>query len=515
MAHRRVSMRKTKEILRLKYDSRLSNTQISKSCRVSPSTVWDCLKRFKNAQLPWPLPEAMDDQALEKLLYQGPKGKGPFDRCVPDWTEVKKEMHKKHVTLALLWHEYKEAHPEGYQYSWYCNQYNLFKGKLDLVMRQEHKLGEKCFVDYAGDTIDIVEPQTGEVQKAYLFVGVLGASNYTYCEASLSQNLPCWIGAHVHMFEYFEGCPEIVVPDNLKSGVTRPNLYEPDINPTYQEMAEHYNIAVIPARVRHPKDKAKVEGGVLLAERWILAALRNRTFYSLNELNIAIREKLEALNNRAFSKLPGSRKSLFEEEEKTVLQKLPRCRYQFANRKEARVHIDYHVELEGHFYSVPYTLVRQKVELRWTAATVEIFHHGKRVTSHIHSTKKGKATTLKEHMPVHHRKMTQWTPERFEAWASKTGPWTQKMISHMLCSRRHPEQAFRSCLGVMRLSDKVGAERLEAACHRAVNCGGHSYKTVKSILDHNLDQQKLKPTENLHSPSNETHENIRGETYFN
>jgi transposase len=352
------------------------------------------------------------------------------------------------------------------------------------------------------------------VQAAHVFIGVLGASSYTYAEASLAEDLPSWIGAHVRMFEFFGGVPEMLVPDNLKCGVTTPNYYEPDINPTYQEMAEHYDVAVVPARIRRPRDKAKAENGVLLAERWVMAALRNRTFFSLAELNAAIREKIEVLNQRSFQKLPGSRCSIFEQEERAALKPLPLRRYQYADRKRATVHIDYHVELDGHYYSVPYILARKPVEIRWTSATVEVLRHGKRVASHVRSYVKGKATTLPEHMPPRHRSKAEWTPERMVAWAGKSGEWTAQLVDGIMANCQHPEQGFRSCLGVMRLCDKYGAERLEAACRRAVTQKGYRYKIVKAILEHNLDQ----PSTDLSERQPELpciHENVRGAEYYN
>ena len=507
-------MRKTREVLRLKLEAGLSNRLVGQSCHISPSTVWDVEARFKASGLSWPLPEEMDDLELERRLYAATEGPEPVSRALPDWSTVQKEMRRKHVTLMLLWQEYKAANPNGYQYSWFCETYHLYREGLDLVMRQDHKLGEKCFVDYAGDKMEVVDPDTGEVYPASLFVGVLGASNYTFVEATLKEDLPAWIGSHVRMFDFFGGCTEILVPDNLKCGVTKPNYYEPDINPTYLEMAEHYDVAVVPARVRRPKDKAKAENGVLIAERRIIAGLRNRIFFNIEELNLAIREKLDELNHRPFQKLVGSRQRIFEEEEKATLKPLPSCRYHYAQRKKATVHIDYHVELEGHYYSVPYTLARQPVEIRWTSNTVEILHQGKRVASHLRLFGRTPASTLTEHMPPRHRKLAEWTPERVVAWAQNNGPWTAQLVTEIMARRRHPEQGFRSCLGILRLSDKYGSSRLEAACHRAVSCQGFSYKTVKAILDHHLDQHKVEPAPEHPSPPC-LHENIRGADYYN
>jgi len=514
MAHERLSMRKTKEILRLKYELKLSQRQISQSCQVSPSTVWDCLSRFKASGLIWPLPEGMNDQQLEERLYNAISPIKLRGREGPNWQVVNKELRKKHVTLMLLWQEYKACHPDGYQYSWFCHEYARYHEQLDLVMRQEYKLGEKCFVDYAGDTMPVVDPQTGEVEEVYIFIGVLGASNYTYIEASRAQDLPSWIASHVRMFEYFGGVPEQVIPDNLKCGVSRANYYEPDLNPIYQEMAEHYGVAILPARVRRPRDKAKVENGVFLAERWVMAALRHRTFFSLGELQTAIKEQLEKLNQRTFQKLPGSRASIFEEEERRTLQPLASRRYEYREHKRAKVHIDYHVELEGHYYSVPYTLVRKPVDIRWTPSVVEIFYKGERVASHLRSYIAGKATTLLEHRPPPHRHQAEWTAERVVAWASKTGEWTAKLVEGMMARRAHPEQAFRSSLGVMRLADTYGRDRLEAACRRAIHCESYAYKTVKAILENKLDQQPWVIPIAKDSGSPTHHENIRGADYY-
>jgi len=416
------------------------------------------------------------------------------------------------MTLSILWQEYKTSNPDGYEYSWFCEAYGAWLGHRDLVMRQEHKLGEKCFVDYAGDTVPVIDPVTGEVREAQIFLGVLGASKYTYAEAAWSQDLPSWIAAHVRMLEFFQGCPEILVPDNLRSGVTKPDYYDPDINPTYQEMAEHYRIAVIPARVRKPRDKALAENGVLLVERWILTALRNRSFFSLASLNEAIGELLERLNNRPFQKLPGCRRQVFEDEEKAALRPLPPERYVFGHWKKARVHVDYHIEVDFHYYSVPYRLVHEQVEVRITGTVIEVFHLGRRIASHARSYRRGGTTTIKEHMPSHHKLKAEWTPERIASWAATVGPSVQAMVKGIMDSRVHPEQGFRACFGLLSLKKKYGEDRLEKACHRAVRIRAFSCKSVKSILENGLDNER---GEQL--PSQRTagcHENVRGAKYY-
>lgn len=507
-------MRKIKEVLRLRFDAKLSMEKIALACQVSSSTVADCLVRHRLSGLTWPLPAELDDLSLEKLLYRYEQRGKPLDSHEPDWEWVYRELRKsKNVTLALLWEEYKAEHPDGYNYSWFCESYARFRDRLEPVMRQVHKMGEKCFVDYAGPTLSVIDAATGEVRNAQLFVGVLGGSSYTYAEATWSQELHNWLGSHVRMFAFFSGCSEILVPDNLKSGVRDANFYEPEINPAYNELAKHYGIAVIPARVRKPKDKAKAENGVLLAERWIMAALRNRTFYSLDELNEAIAEKLQILNNKGFQKLEGCRQSLFEQQEKPFLRPLPPEPYEYAMWKKARVNIDYHIELASHYYSVPYPLIHEIVEARLTSNTVEILHHSKRVTSHRRSYVKGGRTTLPEHMPPKHAKMLEWTPERLKAWAEKTGPSVRDVVTQIMASWPHPQQGFRSCLGVLRLSSKYGVERLEAACRRAIIHRAITYRSIKSMLETGLDRYPLSD-DSVISLTPVQHENIRGADYY-
>ena len=512
MSAERLSMRKVKEVLRLRWSLGMSQRTIAKSCGIGPTSVAEYLRRAERAGLKWPLPPDLGEGQLERLLFPPPLSIPASQRPVPDWAKVHQEPKRKGVTLYLLWEEYQAETRDGYGYSRFCELHGEWAGKLDLVMRQEHRAGEKLFVDYAGQTLPVVDRKSGEVREAQVFVAVLGASSYTYAEATWTQGLPDWIGSHVRAFEFFGGVPEIVVPDNLRSGVSKVCLYEPDVNPTYQEMAAHYETAVIPARVAKPRDKAKVEVGVQVVERWILARLRHRTFFSLVEANQAIRELLDRLNERPFRKLPGSRKSLFESLEKPVLQPLPQSRYEYAEWKKARVNIDYHVEFEGHYYSVHHQLVKKQVELRITAETVECLLKGKRVASHRRSRVKGGHTTLPEHMPSSHREHASWTPSRLIGWARETGPNTAKLTEAIMESRPHPEQGFRSCLGIMRLAKSYGAERVEAACERALTIRARSYKSVKAILENGLEAKPLPGSEQDVPPIE--HANVRGAAYY-
>ncbi|MBM4408329.1 MAG: IS21 family transposase, partial [Chloroflexi bacterium] len=350
--------------------------------------------RAQRAGLGWPLPDDFDDAQLEARLFAPPAAPRDPGRPVPDWPAVHRELRRPGVTLQLLWLEYKERHPDGYQHSWFCGRYREWQGRLDLVMRQEHRAGEQLFVDFAGQTIPIVDPDSGAVWQAQLFVAVLGASSYTYAEVFASQSLPDWIAGHVHAFAFFGGCPRLIVPDNLRSGVTKAHRYEPELNRTYEEMAAHYGAAVIPARAGKPRDKAKVEVGVQVAERWIAAALRDRTFFSLAEANAAIGDRLAWLNARPFRRLPGSRLELFEALDRPALRPLPALAYEFATWRTARVNIDYHVEVDRHWYSVPYQLVGQHCDIRVSAGVVEVLHRGRRVASHRRSGEGRRFTTL-------------------------------------------------------------------------------------------------------------------------
>ena len=412
MPAKRLSMRKIKEVLRLKWGKGMSNRKIATSCGIGRLTVSEYLRRAEEAGVGWPLPADLDDARLERQLFPPPPDLPAQVRGIPDWLVIHRELKLKSVTLFLLWQEYRTAHPDGYQYSWFCDHYRAWQGKLDVVMRQDHRAGEKLFIDYAGQTVPIIDRATGEICEAQIFVAVLGASNYTYAEATWSQSLPDWIGSHIRTFSFLGGITELVVPDNLRSGVSKAHRYEPDTNPTYQDMASHYGVAVLPARVRKPRDKAKVESGVLVVERWILAALRHRQFFSLLELNAAISELLVKLNARPFRKLPGCRREHFEQLDRPALQPLPAEPYVYAEWKKARVHIDYHVAIQGHYYSVPYALIKREVEVRITRNTIECFHRGNRVASHRRSHHKGRHTTVSAHMPESHRQAGEWSPER-------------------------------------------------------------------------------------------------------
>jgi len=507
-------MRKIKEVLRLRFGLGLHQSQVARSCSIGQATVHRYLAKAAAVGLSWPLPEDWDDARLEELLFPAAVGRpSQLSRSLPDFAEIHHQLQtSKHLTLQLLWEEYRESQTGGYAYSRFCELYHHWRRNQDVVLRQDHPAGEKMFVDWAGDTVPLYDPTTGEVASVSLFVAVLGASSYTYARAALSQDLTNWIDCHISALEYFQGAPRLVVPDNPRTGVDRACRYEPDLNRTYHDMALHYGVAVMPARPRKPRDKAKVENAVLVAERWIIAALRHRKFFFLPALNEAIAELLEKLNHRPFRKREGSRASLFAELDQPALQPLPAQRYQTALWKTVRASIDYHVEVDRHYYSVPYQLAGQKLEARYTAATVEILYDGKRVASHARSSAAYRHTTVAEHMPKSHQAHLEWTPSRLIHWAASVGPATAQVVRTILEKKPHPEMGYRACLGILRLEKMYSQQRLEAASQRAVQLQTFSYQSLKSILKRSLDRQLLLTPES--APPGPQHENLRGPHYY-
>jgi transposase len=504
-------MRKIKDVLRLHAAGR-SARQIGPSVGVSRSTVADYLRRAEVAGLSWPLPDGLDEEALERRLFPPPPPAQSRLFTEADWAELHRELKRPGVTLALLWDEYRGQHPDGYGYSAFCEHYRRWVGRLSPVMRQRHAAGERMFVDYSGTRMAVIDPTTGCGCPTEIFIAVMGASNMTYVEASWSQALPDWIGAHTHAFAAFGAVPTLVVSDNLKSGVIRACFYEPEINRSYAEMAAHYGTAILPARPYKPRDKAKVEGAVLLVQRWIIARLRNRQFFSLEELNAAIRDEVARLNARVSRHLGASRQQLFETLDRPAMQPLPPEPFTHADWRQTTVGLDYHVRLEGHHYSVPHDLLRQKLWARLTASTVEIFRAGKRVACHQRAAPGDTgATTLNEHRPASHRRHAETTPDQLRERAARIGPATAILIDVILRDRPHPEQGFRSCLGILRLARSYAPERVEAACDRALAINTRTMASVKSILINRLDGR---PPDRPAEATPITHANIRGAKFF-
>ncbi len=506
-------MRQVREILRLKYEQRLPHRAIARACGVGVGTVGAYCHRAQQAGLTWPLPAEWDDAQLEARLFQRVGDLVGVPRPLPDMAWLHQELKRPGVTLQRLHLEYLAQHPAGYRYSQFCRHYERWVRTLRPTMRQIHRAGEKAFVDFSGKRPVITDPTTGEIIAVELFVGVLGASSYVYAEACPSQELTAWITAHVRMVEFWGGAPALFVPDNLLSGVTQACRYEPVINRTYLEFAQHYGAAVVPARAGRPRDKAVVEANVLVAQRWILAALRNRRFFSVVELNAAIWDLLPSLNDRLMKHLGVSRRQLFEQLDRPLLRPLPATRYETGEWRDATVNIDYHVVAESNYYSVPYQLVHQRVEVRLAAATVEIFLKGRRIASHRRRGGRGQFSTDPAHMPAAHRAHAEWTPSRLIAWAGTTGPATAELVTAILAAKPHPEQGYRACLGLMRLSKSYGPERMEAACTRAGQLHAPSYRTVATILATGADRVPLAdgPTSPAVRPP---HPNLRGSAYY-
>jgi transposase len=512
MPTQRLSMRRIKEVLRLKHVQGLPERVIARTVGVSNGAVHNYLRRAAAAGLSWPLPSGMTDEALELLLFPAPQpASQSTQRPIPDWSYVDKELRRRNVTRRLLWDEYRATHPDGFGYTWFCTTYEAWRGRARPSMRQNHLGGEKVFVDFAGDTIDVINPLSGEVQSMKLFVAAMGASNYTYAEACPSEGLTDWIRVHTSLFAFLGGAPTFVVCDNLKAAVTNPDRHDPGLNRTYAEMAAHYGTAILAARPRRPKDKAKVEVAVQVTQRWILARLRNQRFFSLAELNAAIKILVVELNARQMRNFGASRAELFAELDKPKLTNLPDQAYAFARWKRCRVGPDYHIEIDGHWYSVSYRLIRELVNARIDDKTVEIFHSGRRIASHARAPNRRGHTTIADHMPSAHRRYGQWSPARVIAAGERIGPSTAAFFQAVIEARPHPEQGFRTCLGILSLAKSYSAERIDAACRRGLLIKARSVASIRSILQNGLDRAFLdEPSE--HQPLR--HGNIRGQDYF-
>jgi transposase len=509
-ARRELTMRQLRQMLRLHHDG-VSAREIARTLGVARSTIQDNIARAHAAGIGWPLATEWSDDVLEERLFAR-SGVKPGRRrySEPDWASLSRELKRPGVNLMVLWEEYRESHPTGY--ARFCDLYREFERRLSPVMRQHHVAGDKVFVDYSGKKIAIVDPRTGEIRDAEIFVAVAGASNYTFAEATWTQALPDWIGAHVHMFRFFQGAPRLLIPDNLKSGVHKASFYDPEINRSYAMMAAHYGVGILPARPYRPRDKAKVEAGVRFAQTYILGRLRHQTLFSLADANSAIALVLERMNGHVMRRLGLSRSDLFASVERPALRPLPATDYEFAEWRLTRVGIDYHVEAYDFYYSVPHALIRAQVDLRITSRIIEVFHRGQRVAVHERRYGGRRHGTDPDHMPSAHRRYAEWSPSRFQRWARSIGPNTEALVIAVLTNRPHPEQGFRTCLGVLRLFRGIAPARAEAVADRALAIGALTYKSVASILANNLD--RASSPADAESSSVIEHQNLRGPGYF-
>ena len=514
MATTRLPMRHLREIFRQKFVLGLAHRAIAQSVGVSLGAVATALARARAVGLDWAQVQELGDDVLEQRLYGGRGGRRTDRAPLPDPAQLHVELRRTGVTLQLLHLEYLENNPNGYRYTAFCEHYSRWLATRSPTMRQVHHAGAKLFVDYSGKKPVIVDRNTGEVIEVELFVAVLGASNYTYAEATRTQRVSDWIGSQVRAFEDMRGVARAMVPDQLKSGVTVACRYEPGIQRSYAEMAAYYGTVILPARPAHARDKAKVEAGVRIAQRWVLARLRNQTFFSLDELNERIAELVVELNDRKMRVYGASRRELFERLDRPALLPLPERRFEWGEWKNVTVNIDYHVEFDHHYYSVPHALLHQELEVRATAMVVEIFGGSGRVTSHARSYERGRHTTQPDHLPKSHQKHAERTPSRIVHWAETLGPQTAALARAILAERPHPEQGYRSCLGILRLAKRYGEARVEAACARAMVAGARSYRHVESILKHGLD--RAAPTESTHAATQLplVHGNVRGRGYY-
>jgi len=512
MPTQRLSMRRIRQLLAMHFGAGASTRVIGRELGIAASTVRDYLGRAAAAGISWPLAGDVTDESLQARLFGNANVRGGARlHAEPDWPALVRELKRPGVNLLVLWEEYRAVHPEGYGYSRFCELFREFERRLSPTMRQQHVAGHKAFVDYSGKRVPITDPASGEVRMAEIFVAVLGASSLTYAEATWTQTLPDWIGAHVRMFRFYGAAPRLLVPDNLKSGINKASFYDPEVNRSYGAMAAHYGVGILPARPRHPRDKAAVEAGVRFAQSYIIGRLRNVTFFSLAECNAAVTSAVERINEREMRRLGVSRRQLFETIERPAMQELPQDDHEYAEWHLARVGIDYHVEIQGFFYSVPHALLREQVDTRATARTIEVFHRGKRVAAHARRYGGPRHATHPEHMPSAHRRYAEWTPERLQRQAQGIGPNTEALIIAVLARRPHPEQGFRTCLGVLRLFRGIDAARAETVSLRAIEIGALSYASVASILKHRLDRPASPQAANG-TPL--LHDNIRGSRYY-
>ena len=487
-------MNQVRKLFRLRFLAKLSQRDVALAIGCGKTTVLDYEAKARSIGITKysDIEVLSDEELVSKLKITCTKratGAPPrIEKVNPNCANIFLELKRKNVTKRLLWEEYLQDNPSGYRYTQFCEQYRSWLKSTPISMRINHIAGEKVFVDYAGTAMEIIDQSTGEIEKVQIFVGALGASSYIFAEATMSQSSRDWQGSHRRMLEYFGGVPEIIVPDNLKSGVTKSSRYEPVLNLAYENLSKHYDFCIVPARAYKPKDKAKAEVSVLVVSRWIIAALRKQNFYSLYELNEAIKLLLEKVNNRKMRHIGKSRQELFIELDKLALKRLPETPYEVSELKQARVNIDYHIEFDKNFYSVPYQTIGELVTVRATDYCIEIYSNSKRIASHKRTYRQRTYCTSDDHRPKSHQEHLKWNPQRIQEWATSKGEIVGELIELLFQSKRHPEQAYRSALGIIRLGDKYGDQRLREACRRAVELQAPTYRTISNLLKNKMEQ---------------------------
>ena len=511
---KRTAMRKIRDVLRLHFESKLSNRQIADALRISKTSVFNIMDRFKESEITWPIPQEMSDTELEANIYSGKPLKGKED-ILPDFEYIHEELTRPHMTLELLWNEYSQNNPDGLGRSSFYRHYQKYRKGLSISMKVIHKGGDKVFVDYSGDGLQYYNRETGKWVETEFFVSSWGASSYSYAEGTESQNGQDWVKSHIRAVQYFGCVPNAFVPDNLKSGVTKANFYEPDINALYGKFAEHYDTAILPARVRKPKDKPVVESNVLHMQRFIFGRLRNRTFFSLADLNEAVWEALELYNDRPMQQYKKSRSERFELLDKPYAKPLPSSPFEFTQVKyDVRVAPNYHIEFDKHYYSVPHEIAREYVDVYQINNILEIYHDGNHICRHRKEQPNYRYTTKNEHMPSNHKFVKGWSAPWFIAQAHKTGAATAELVTRVMQNRKHPEQGFRTAMGLLSLSKKYPKERVEKAAERALYFGNLTCKAMKAILEQGLEEQSIPQKQNQNKKT-VLHENIRGHEYYN
>lgn len=510
-------MKKIKEVVRLHYEAGMSYRQIAQALNMSRPTVTKIITKWEETDYSFSKIKDLPDSTVEEYFYRAKSHSSKASDLKKEFPQYAIELKRKGVTLQLFWEEYIKENPDGLKSTQFNLHFQKWKENEKISLHIDHKAGDKMYVDYAGHRMVLTDYKTGETMPVEVFVAILPASQLTYVEASESQNQESFMRSNERAIRYFGGVPSAIVPDNLKSGVIKPSIYEPELNALFSDFAEHYRCSVVPARSRKPKDKAHVENAVKIVYRRIFAPLRNRTFSTLKELNLAIAEKLEEYNNKKLTNMAVSRRELFNLVEKSELRSLPREQYPLQYfQPDTLVNFNYHVELkkDKHYYNVSYIHRRKRVKLIYDERSVSIYHDNIRIAQHFRDPSPHRYSTRDDHMPPNHRFVNDWNPDKLKWLAGNVGEDTKRVITHILDSRKHPEQVYKSCLGILNQVKKYDSTALNLACRHAWNKDQSNYRTVIKELEkiqykaeHDFDSQQLTLLPN-------DHRNIRGAEYY-